>query len=327
LSWEPAIDIDIDRYEIRRLPDEDFDISAMNDTALNQLWSAAAVMNQTVGLRLMLEHQPPGTFIYMAKAMDSVGQYSVRPACANVSVTLDTAAQFVDSWKLGVIERLNVSQWSAFPHHVSKHTTDHGDTIGYGHVDPDDSTGVFLDLAMWPFVVPHSAGQSEVLTHVIDLGHAVSGTWKASADIEGYGGNLITTLELSGNGTDWEQHTGTWNEATALRMARFARVRISSDGAFTLTGNVNLQLVAIPRTARGEIMVGANGTFTVIVPGQWASYLKGGVTVQYVGQELFFAVRDDVIINNHGAAQFNVFLFNSASERVTGLVEWEFRGV
>jgi hypothetical protein len=323
LAWQPAIDIDVIRYEIRRSVDLGYDLNNLDSEQADLLWCMGTMVNLVDAVRVALPLQPPATWIYMVKALDTVGNYSLSPRCVRITVTLDNNSRFVDEWDLGVIDCENVSAWSRHPEHVPCYTTDHGDSIGYGHADPNDTTGTFADLAALPFAVPHSSGESYALTHITDVGQSLAGNWIATANVADHDGAHRMVIELSDDTITWAQHDGAFGEAAALAKARYARVRVESDGTFTLSGAANLKFAVFPREATGEILVGATGTYVVVVPGLWASYVD--VSVEYIGLDGKMAVRGDVIINN-GIPQFEVQV-RDADGRATGRVQWRFKGV
>lgn len=65
LAWEPAIDIDIWRYEIRR-------------GIVGGTWEAATFIDRVDGLRAQIGNPVVGAATYYVKAIDSVGNYSVN---------------------------------------------------------------------------------------------------------------------------------------------------------------------------------------------------------------------------------------------------------
>lgn len=75
LSWQPAIDIDIWRYELRTGP-------------VGVSWDDAALVDRVDGLSLTVPGVPLGTWDWLVKAIDSVGLYSPAAARVTVAVTL-----------------------------------------------------------------------------------------------------------------------------------------------------------------------------------------------------------------------------------------------
>lgn len=85
LSWTPAIDIDIWRYEVR--------YGMTTDT-----WDDASIIDRVDALRLMSEEIPVGTWKFFVKALDSVQQYSVNAATVTLTVTNAANSFLVDSF-------------------------------------------------------------------------------------------------------------------------------------------------------------------------------------------------------------------------------------
>jgi hypothetical protein len=75
LEWGAAIDIDIWRYEVRRV-------------AVGGNWAAALVVDRVDGLSLTVPGVPLGTWDWLVRALDSVGNYSPADARVTVAVTL-----------------------------------------------------------------------------------------------------------------------------------------------------------------------------------------------------------------------------------------------
>lgn len=84
LSWSPAIDIDIDRYEWRYGSTGGFS------------YATATLIDRVDGLTAQFKGIPVGTWRFAVKAMDSVGNLSATEATVDVTVTSDQDA-FIQS--------------------------------------------------------------------------------------------------------------------------------------------------------------------------------------------------------------------------------------
>lgn len=85
LSWQPAVDLDIWRYEVRY-------------GTTGGAWDTATLIDRVDGLRLISDQIPTGTWRLYVKALDSVGQYSASAATYDVTVTSDASAFLVSSY-------------------------------------------------------------------------------------------------------------------------------------------------------------------------------------------------------------------------------------
>lgn len=328
LAWTPAFDIDPITYEVRRILDPGIDLSAAAPEDLNTLWAAAVVVASPAVTRASLPLQPPAAYIYMVKAKDSVGNYSVNPCAVALTVSLDDDARFVDTFTMAITETVNASAWTVLADPSTRWTSDRGESINFGHVDADPAIGTLEDLSGVVAALPHDAGTSELVSQLYDVGTVVGGTWTATASTANHDDSATLMIELSNNMIDWEQFSGTSGSASASRPARFARLRITSAGSYTLTGKPVLSLAAIPRVETGEILVGSTGNYTARTTGKYKGFLGSNpIDLEYLGTENYTPERDSITINADGTASFDVYLRDQYGERVTGRVKWTFRGV
>ncbi|MDR0769929.1 MAG: hypothetical protein LBE75_01825 [Burkholderiales bacterium] len=328
LAWTPAHDIDAITYEVRRIVDPGIDLNTATPEDLCALWDAADVMASPVDTRAALPLQPPAAYIYSVKAKDSVGNYSINPRAVALVVQLDDDARFVDTFAMAIVQTTNATAWEVLADPDTRWTSDRGESINFGHIDADPTTGTLEDLSGVVAALPHDTGTSELVSQLYDVGTVVGGTWTATASTADHDGNATLTIELSNNTTDWEQFHGTSNSATASRPARFARLRITSAGSYTLTGKPVLSLAAIPRVETGEILVGSTGIYTARTTGRYKGFLGNNpIDLEYLGTENYTPERDSIIINADGTVRFDVYLRDQYGERITGRVKWTFRGV
>lgn len=328
LAWQPAHDIDAITYELRRMIDPGIDIDIATPGALNVLWASADVVASPSDTRVALPLQPPAAYIYLVKALDSISNYSLNPAAVLLTVELDDNARFVDTFTMAITQTINASTWTILADHATRWTSDRGESINFGHSDPDATTSTFADLTDTIFALPYDQSASELISQIYDVGAVVSGTWSASAAVIDHDGAATLSIELSNNAQTWESFAGNGTNATASRPARFARLRIASDGSYTLTGAPMLSLAAIPRVETGEILVGDTGTYSVRTTGRYKGYLGDNpIDLEYLGSEAYTPARDSIMINSDGTVRFDVYLRDQYGARVTGRVKWTFRGV
>ncbi|MBP8197735.1 MAG: hypothetical protein KAX64_04165, partial [Chromatiaceae bacterium] len=91
LSWPPAADTDIWRYEVRW-------------GATTSTWATATLLDRVDGTRLNTRDIPPGTWRFRVRAIDAIGQYSLSNSNANadITVTLDDNQFFVGAFTAAV---------------------------------------------------------------------------------------------------------------------------------------------------------------------------------------------------------------------------------
>ncbi|MCL2297722.1 MAG: hypothetical protein FWC38_00630 [Proteobacteria bacterium] len=332
LEWTAAHDIDPITYEVRRAPDTGADIS--DAAVVETLWLSGEVVATTNIIRATIPDQEAGLYIYMVKALDSVGNHSVNALATPLRVYIDTDARFVDYAALDVASATHATRWTVLADLRDHWTSDRGEAINYGHADLDDATGTFADLAGVPFAVPCAAGASELLTHEWDIGVPVMGAWASSAAFVNHddgSGNMRPAdfiLELSVDRSAWQPYITQSNFIVAERTARYARVRINSVGAYTLSGKPLITLDPVPRVESGRLTVGATGVFTARTTGRYSGYVGDApVDLVYTGTEDYTPSRGAIRINSNGTMQFDIYLRDNTGKRVTGVVEWTIRGV
>ncbi|MDR2172694.1 MAG: hypothetical protein LBE32_00545 [Burkholderiales bacterium] len=326
LEWTEAHDIDPITYEVRRVIDTGADLSDAEEA--ETLWQSGEVVAGTTDRRATISDQPAGTYIYMVKALDSVGNYSINALPTPLHVHIDTDTRFVDNAALDISTAINATRWTVLTNPNDYWTSDRGEMLNFGHADTDDTTGSFSDLASVSFAAPVGAGTSELLTGEWDIGTAVFGEWDAAADVSDHVDSCNFILELSVDRVTWIPFAGADGHVSASRAARYARVRIKSNGAFTLTGKPVITLDPVPRIESGRLTVGDRGVFAARTVGRYSGYVGDNpVDLVYTGTEEYAPERGSIIINPNGTMQFDVYLRDATGRRVTGVVDWTIRGV
>lgn len=116
-QWEPAIDVDIYRYELRR--------GAEGATSVP--WESAVIVDEVDGLTTRIDDLPLGTYELLVRALDSVRQYS--PGVTRVSVTLlgPVAPASLTAFEVGGELRLS---WPLPVGYIAAYEIRYGDTGG-----------------------------------------------------------------------------------------------------------------------------------------------------------------------------------------------------
>ncbi|MDR0249945.1 MAG: hypothetical protein LBI35_01305 [Burkholderiales bacterium] len=326
LEWTPAHDIDPITYEVRRAIDTGADLS--DSETVEALWLSGDVVAETSIIRAAIPDQQTGLYVYMVKALDSVGNYSLNALPTPLRVHVDTDTRFIDNIALDIATATNATRWRVLADPDDKWTSDRGEAINFGHGDTDNSTGTFADLEGVPFALPVNVGVSELLTGEWDIGIAVFGEWVAAAIIKDHDVAANLTLELSIDRATWTTFSTTAVSTSTSRTARYARVRISSAGAYTLYGKPTVTLDPVPRVESGRLTVGEAGVYTARTAGRYSGYVGDNpVDLVYIGSDNFTPSRGPIRINANGTMQFDIYLRDATGKRVTGVVDWTIRGV
>jgi hypothetical protein len=145
LTWGVAIDLSLDtiRYEVRY-------------GAVGTAWAAAVRLDRVSALTWASPGFPTGTYRFLVKAIDSVGNYSANAAFVDVTVSVDNAAFSAFSYSnLAVVHQAS-TEWQ-LRDGTRYAATDWGDGVEYGHATQLNTTGTFNDgvMAATVFTQPH----------------------------------------------------------------------------------------------------------------------------------------------------------------------------
>ncbi|MCG8004704.1 MAG: phage tail protein [Candidatus Thiodiazotropha lotti] len=303
LSWEPAIDLDIWRYEIRYV-------------AQGGTWDDGILLDRVDALRLVSQDVPAGTWDFMCKALDSVGQFSATEARQAVNVTLDSGAYLVDSHEFSAPLLTNVSEYQV----------GRTDNTRYFVTDMGDSWASLFPNAMSTYSDPlatyHSSGASEFLTETWDIGSQVSGTWLAEVDASALSGSITVNLELSEDNVNWDQYAA----LTAKVTARYARIRISGSGADTLLATIptmQIRVDAVPREENGSGTSSATLPVTISTNNEYAAVQS--IVITPIGNSALPYAVDNITPGN--PTTFDIFIFDENGTQVANDFLWNFKGV
>jgi predicted phage tail protein len=303
LSWEPAIDLDIWRYEIRYV-------------APSGQWDDGILLDRVDALRLVSKEVPAGTWDFMVKALDSVGQYSTNEVRQQVVVTLDSGAFLVDAYDFASPALTNVTEYQL----------GRVDSTRRFVTDMGDSWESMFPLAMSNYTAPiatyHSSGSSEILSETWDAGLLISGTWLAETDFSALSGVVTAYLELSEDGSQWDQYVN----LTAKATARYARIRIQAAITSTILAaapTMRVRIDAVPRVENGQDSSSATSPTTITTTNEYAA--AHSIVITPAGTAARTATYDNVIPGS--PTTFDVYIFDSDGNQVANDFLWEFRGV
>lgn len=302
LSWQPAIDIDIWRYEVRY-------------GIVGTAWESATLIDRVDALRLTAEEIPAGTWDFLVKAIDSVGHESPVAARRAVTVTLDAAAFLVDT---AVFDLPTVTGLHEF--NLGRLDTEHRRWV------TDDGAAAAAKfpgaLASYPLpMAAYSGNASQWLSETEDFGLLLAGNWRAEAVAQNVVGTRTETLELSANGSTWDAHP-----MVAKMNARFARLRIAAAAGnpmYVELPGAQVRIDATPRKEGGESTSVASGARTITTAGSYAAVKRIGIAP--LGTTPLMWVLDNIVVGP--TTRFDVHIFNNAGARVAAQFRWDFEGV
>ncbi|MBP8284425.1 MAG: hypothetical protein KAX46_11035, partial [Chromatiaceae bacterium] len=315
LSWPPASDTDIWRYEIRW-------------GAVPGSWDTATLLDRVDGLRLVTRDIPAGTWRFWVKALDASGQYSAGAAWADVVVTLDDNQFFVGSMVRGVDAggSSNIYTTTDRAGLVTAWTEAPGLSVNavWGNVA---NTYPLLACA-YSIASPMSVAPATLYTYTWDIGTtgtadnytgALTATFPSLTALVG---TFTSTLQTSLDNVNWTSHTGNPIKGT---MA-YARITIASEvnNGFLLRGKPTLRLDVKTREESGQVTTLASGAKTITLNN---TYTKASAISLTAGSSTAArtAVYDNIVLGT--PTTFNVYLFNASGTQIAGQVSYRFIGV
>lgn len=315
LSWPPASDTDIWRYELRW-------------GAVPGSWDTATLLDRIDGLRLVTRDIPAGTWRFWVKALDASGQYSAGAAWADVVVTLDDYQFFVGSMVRGM------AAWASSNIYT---TTDRAGLVTAWTEASDLSVNAVwgnvantypLLACVYSIASPMSVAPAKFYTYTWDIGTtgtadnytgALTATFPSLTALVG---TFTSTLQTSLDNVNWTNHTGNPIKGT---MA-YARIKIASEvnNGFLLRGEPTLRLDVKTREESGKVTTLASGAKTITLDNTYAkasaiSLTAGSSTAART------AVYDNIVLGT--PTTFNVYLFNASGTQIAGEVSYRFIGV
>lgn len=302
LSWEPAVDIDIWRYEVR--------YGLTTDT-----WAAAKLIDRTDALRLMTKDIPAGTWAFMVKALDSVGHYSPTEARRTITVTLDSNAFLVDAYAFDAPTVSGLAEYALGRLDTKRRwVTEDGGTVAIKFTAA--LTTYSAPMAHYNTIASAWTSESE------DFGLSLSGNWKAEVVATSLVGTHDEFLDIGPDGTAWTAYP-----MVAKTTGRFARVRIeaaSGEVVYVETPGAEVRIDAVPRKEDGESTSLSSGGKTITLANDYAAVKA--ITITPLGTASRTATVDAIVTGD--PSSFDVYLFNPATgAQVAGGFRWTFEGV
>jgi len=302
LRWDPAVDIDIWRYELRW-------------GAVGAAWADAALLDRVDALRLVASDIPAGTWDFLVCALDSVGQYSPVPARRTITITSDAGSFLVDSHSFVSPVVTGMVEVPLPPGDARRRwVTDDATAMAARFPDPLSDYGNPL--------ASYAPGPSEWLSEIHDFGLQLTGNWTAELPVTTLSGTTSAALELSDDAVTWTAHTG----LSAKGTARFARLRASNTGGamvVILPGAI-VRIDAVPRVEEGTATTSASTYTRITLAGSYA-VSKGLPKVSILGNTPAVATVDNIITGP--VTTFDIYTFDMSGNQISRPVGWEWKGV
>jgi hypothetical protein len=281
LDWPEATDDDQIhiQYELRYGP-------------VGVAWDAATSIQKLKALHYSVPGIPVGTWRFLVKAIDSINQYSTNAAYVDLTVS-DLGPFSVTSVDFISPTAVNMTRNDVVTQPEPRWLSDVGDVMGYGHVDTNNTTGVWIDanvLVGTLFVLPTALTNSSWTSETYDVGAVVMASWAAELPYRALVGAVDFTLYLSTDNITFTPYTGGVAVNVGARYAYIKAVNHSSGDVFSVDGFGSMQIVQVG-TAREAVL-----TFSALVPRTGdsitladtavtpASYTNANITVDQQGR-------------------------------------------
>jgi len=230
VTWQPAVDIDIWRYEVR--------YGTTSDT-----WDDATLVDRVDALRLTTNMLAVGTWRMFVKALDSVGQYSTNAAYDDVTVTSDASSFLVGEYNSTSPTLTNMVAFTLAPTDTNTYyVTDDGDTFA-------TNFGSTLDTYTNALATYHGSVTSTWLGESEDFGQSLSGQWTGEATVEDLSGTHESYLGVSADGSTWDY----LEDLSQKTTARFALLKHEALTTSTMLVTVPTQKIRIDAVPREEV--------------------------------------------------------------------------
>lgn len=300
-SWEPAVDVDIWRYEVR-----------YGNTAGS--WATSLLLDRVDSLRLETSTIPTGTWKIYVKALDSVGLYSNAAAEATFTVTSDAAAFLVDTYDSTTPTLTNMAEYNLFDG-LRNFVTE--DNVAFATKYSSNLSAYTNALATY-----HSSLTSTWLGESEDFGLSLGGQWTGTATVAALSGSLASSMGFSPDGSTWTYQSGLSHRLNS----RFARLKHESLTTSTLKVSVptqNIRLDAVPREEVGYSTSSAAGPVTITLANPYVAVKR--ITISPEGTTARTATYDAIVLG--GTTTFNVYIFDAAGVKIASPFRWVFQGV
>lgn len=310
LSWSPAVDVDIVRYEWRYGATSGF------------TWAGSTLIDRVDGLRARFRGLPVGTWRFAVKAIDSVGQYSATETTTDITITADDAAFLQDQefssptlTNMALIPQLEGQDASAWETRWATRVS----SDAWNSVMPNP-----VNSGANPVISYHASATSKFQGESWDIGATVTGDWVILPDVTVLTGSVIYEVETSTNGSSWTtQAAGTSYKGSA----RYVRpvIRCATTSTIQINKPPKMTLIANSRRESNTTTSLASGAKTITLVNKYIKVNR--VLVTPIGTTPKTATVDNIILSLTGSNTFDVYIFNDAGTQVASDFYWEFEGI
>lgn len=306
VSWSPAVDIDVWRYEVRY-------------GSVGTPWASTILLDRVDALRLQTDQMPVGTWTLHVKCLDSVGNYSATPATVNVTVTSDASAFLVSAYDQTAPTLTNMAEYTLARTDASRYFVTE-DAVAW-----DTKYSSPLNTYTNPMAATHSSITSTWLGEAEDFGLDLGGQWTGSATVADISGSHISYF-----GSAMAAAPSTWTYTPGLSQKLNARfVRLKHEALITATLGVtiptqSIRLDAVPREEVGTGTSSASGPVTVTLTNLYVAVKKLTITPQ--GTTARSATFDNIVIGV-STVTFDVYVFNDSGIKIASPFRYEWQGV
>lgn len=228
LHWNQSADVDTLRYEVRY-------------GATSVAWSAASTIDIVDSLRLVTRDIVPGTYDFLVKAVDSIGQYSATEARISITVTSDANVFFGGYKEFSSPTLSNMAEYPVIPGDSTRYFVTEDGVLAATKFPSTAST--YGNIA----ATYHSSITSSFTTESKDFGSTITGNWTTTHTEQAVSGSVAAELRISiDNWTTYSAFTSMVGKATG----RYARQYY--EALTTSTLKVSIGVISVRCDAVGQ---------------------------------------------------------------------------
>lgn len=310
LSWDEAIDLDIEGYELRY-------------GGPGVSWTSAKLIDKNIpALKYKTKEIPPGTYDFLIKAKDSVKQLSVNAArISNLVVTLDTNAYLVDQ---GVYPDASVA---ATLGHIVKEVRGGSDII-YTNTSGQTWSSLFGSATLNSKTDPLAKYQTTPgspfswESDEYDLTLNVAGDFRQFSDVSVYAGSAVEEMGLrpAAGSTTW------YTALSQKTQARYGKMRVTGNALVRIDlADQRYRVDAVTNKESGQaVTAGASGV-TITLANAYSKVKLISITVEGGSAAGFTDGIDAVVLGS--PSSFDVYIFDKDDNPVSKSFYWTFEGV
>lgn len=303
MSWLPAVDIDIWRYEVRY-------------GTVGGTWAAATLIDRVDALRLISDQIPVGSWTLHVKALDSVAQYSTTAATVGVTVTSDINSFLISAYDQTAPTLTNMQEFAGARDDANRYFVTE-DNVAFGTKFSSNLSTYTNPLASY-----HSSLTSTWLGEAEDYGLVLGGQWTGTATVADVSGTHVSYFGDSVNGSTWNYNAGLSQKLNA-RFARLKHESLTTSTMLVTIPTQSIRLDAIPREEVGTGTSSAAGPVTITLANAYVAVKKLTITPQ--GTTARSATFDNVVLGT--PTTFDVYVFNDAGVKIASAFQYDFQGV